>query len=188
MGNNKDIDIRIIKKYLMTEKDELKLKSFLRLYSNYSKLANFNQNQLENFENEIYTIGNRSLSDKEKIKKEIITIKAAIKKCNDKKVVDYVNDILKEIITIKAAIKKCNDKKVVDYVNDILNDIELIINYDDNVFEGYIPYLKKCICELQSILKLDINFYNTSCELFDNEYENVKNLILNKYKDNYNGR
>ena len=162
MGNNKDIDIRIIKKYLMTEKDELKLKSFLRLYSNYSKLANFNQNQLESFENEIYTIGNRSLSDKEKNKKEIITI--------------------------KAAIKKCNDKKVVDYVNDILNDIELIINYDDNVFEGYIPYLKKCICELQSILKLDINFYNTSCELFDNEYENVKNLILNKYRDNYNGR
>ncbi len=162
MGNNKDIDIRIIKKYLMTEKDELKLKSFLRLYSNYSKLVNFNQNQLESFENEIYTIGNRSLSDKEKIKKEIITI--------------------------KAAIKKCNDKKVVDYVNDILNDIELIINYDDNVFEGYIPYLKKCICELQSILKLDINFYNTSCELFDNEYENVKNLILNKYRDNYNGR
>ena len=162
MGNNKDIDIRIIKKYLMTEKDELKLKSFLRLYSNYSKLANFNQNQLENFENEIHTIGNRSLSDKEKIKKEIITI--------------------------KAAIKKCNDKKVVDYVNDILNDIELIINYDDNVFEGYIPYLKKCICELQSILKLDINFYNISCELFDNEYENVKNLILNKYRDNYNGR
>lgn len=162
MGNNKDIDIRIIKKYLMTEKDELKLKSFLRLYSNYSKLANFNQNQLENFENEIYTIGNRSLSDKEKIKKEIITI--------------------------KAAIKKCNDKKVVDYANDILNDIELIINYDYNVFEGYIPYLKKCICELQSILKLDINFYNTSCELFDNEYENVKNLILNKYRDNYNGR
>lgn len=162
MGNNKDIDIRIIKKYLMTEKDELKLKSFLRLYSNYSKLADFNQNQLENFENEIYTIGNRSLSDKEKIKKEIITI--------------------------KAAIKKCNDKKVVDYVNDILNDIELIINYDDNVFEGYIPYLKKCICELQSILKLDINFYNTSCELFDNEYENVKNLILNKYRDNYNRR
>ena len=162
MGNNKDIDIRIIKKYLMTEKDELKLKSFLRLYSNYSKLANFNQNQLENFENEIYTIGNRSLSDKEKIKKEIITI--------------------------KAAIKKCNDKKIVDYVNDILNDIELIINYDDNVFEGYIPYLKKCICELQSILKLDINFYNTSCELFDNEYENVKNLILNKYRDNYNRR
>lgn len=169
MGNNKDIDIRIIKKYLMTEKDELKLKIFLRLYSNYSKLVNFNQNQLENFENEIYTfeneiytIGNRSLSDKEKIKKEIITI--------------------------KAAIKKCNDKKVVDYVNDILNDIELIINYDDNVFEGYIPYLKKCICELQSILKLDINFYNTSCELFDNEYENVKNLILNKYRDNYNGR
>lgn len=162
MENNKDIDIRIIKKYLMTEKDELKLKSFLRLYSNYSKLANFNQNQLENFENEIYTIGNRSLSDKEKIKKEIITI--------------------------KAAIKKCNDKKVVDYANDILNDIELIINYDDNVFEGYIPYLKKCICELQSILKLDINFYNTSCELFDNEYENVKNLILNKYRDNYNRR
>ena len=80
------------------------------------------------------------------------------------------------------------DKKIVDYVNNILNDIELIINYDDNVFEGYIPYLKKCICELQSILKLDINFYNTSCELFDNEYENVKNLILNKYKDNYNGR
>lgn len=159
MGNNKDIDIRIIKKYLMTEKDELKLKSFLRLYSNYSKLANFNQNQLENFENEIYTIGNRSLSDKEKIKKEIITI--------------------------KAAIKKCDNKKIVDHVNSILNDIELIVNYDDSVFNGYIPFLKKCICELQSILKLDINFYNASCELFDNEYDSVKKFVLNTYKDNY---
>ena len=162
MERDKDIDVRIIKKYLLTEKDDLKLKSFLRLYSNYSKLANFNQHQLEEFENEIYTIGNRSLSDKDKIKKEIVNI--------------------------KSAVKKIDDKKIVDYVNNILNDIELIINYDDNVFEGYIPYLKKCICELQSILKLDINFYNTSCELFDNEYENVKNLILNKYRDNYNGR
>ena len=125
MGNNKDIDIRIIKKYLMTEKDELKLKIFLRLYSNYSNLANFNQNQLENFENEIYTIGNRSLSDKEKIKKEIITI--------------------------KAAIKKCNDKKVVDYANDILNDIELIINYDDNVFEGYILHVSFLIMNMKML-------------------------------------
>ena len=31
MGNNKDIDIRIIKKYLMTEKDELKLKKFFEI-------------------------------------------------------------------------------------------------------------------------------------------------------------
>ena len=139
MGNNKDIDIRIIKKYLMTEKDELKLKSFLRLYSNYSKLANFNQNQLENFENEIYTIGNRNLSDKEKIKKEIMII--------------------------KTAIKKCDNKKIVDHVNSILNDIELIVNYDDSVFNGYIPFLKKCICELQSILKLDINFYCANIQL-----------------------
>ena len=78
-----------------------------------------------------------------------------------------------------------NEASQYDYVNDILNDIELIINYDDNVFEGYIPYLKKCICELQSILKLDIYFYNASCELFDNEYNDIKNLVLSKYNDNY---
>ena len=71
MGNNKDIDIRIIKKYLMTEKDELKLKSFLRLYSNYSKLANFNQNQLESFENEIYTIGREFGSLGKKVGEEL---------------------------------------------------------------------------------------------------------------------
>ena len=85
-------------------------------------------------------------------------------------------------------IKKIDDKKIVNYVNNILNDIELIINYDDNVFEGYIPYLKKCICELQSILKLDINFYSASYELFNNEYDDIKNLVLNKHEDNYNRR
>lgn len=159
MEKENNIDLMVIKKYLATEKDEVKLKSFLRLYSNYSKLAKFDYNELEKFENEIYTIGNRNLSDKEKIKKEIMII--------------------------KTAIKKCDNKKIVDHVNSILNDIELIVNYDDSVFNGYIPFLKKCICELQSILKLDINFYNASCELFDNEYDSVKKIVLNTYKDNY---
>ena len=41
MEKENNIDLMVIKKYLATEKDEVKLKSFLRLYSNYSKLAKF---------------------------------------------------------------------------------------------------------------------------------------------------
>ena len=48
---NKNIDINIIKGYLAEENDRIKLKSFLRLYSNYSKLAKFSDEELENFEN-----------------------------------------------------------------------------------------------------------------------------------------
>ena len=46
---NKNIDINIIKGYLAEENDRIKLKSFLRLYSNYSKLAKFSDEELENF-------------------------------------------------------------------------------------------------------------------------------------------
>ena len=177
MEKENNIDLMVIKKYLATEKDEVKLKSFLRLYSNYSKLAKFDYNELEKFENEIYTIGREFGSLGKKVGEELAE-RLGIKIYNKEL-------IKKEIMIIKTAIKKCDNKKIVDHVNSILNDIELIVNYDDSVFNGYIPFLKKCICELQSILKLDINFYNASCELFDNEYDSVKKFVLNTYKDNY---
>lgn len=66
---NKNIDINIIKGYLAEENDRIKLKSFLRLYSNYSKLAKFSDEELENFENKIYTMDDKALSNKERIKK-----------------------------------------------------------------------------------------------------------------------
>lgn len=157
-----NIDVNIIKEYLNFEKDNIKLKSFLRLYSNYSKINKFSYDELSEFENEVYTIEGRTLTDKERI--------------------------MKEIVIIESAIKKVNDRKVVDCTRNILNNIKLILNYDDSVFEGYISFLKKSICELQAILKLDINFYNTSCELFDSEYENIKKKFLIKKDDNYNGR
>ena len=133
---NKNIDINIIKGYLAEENDRIKLKSFLRLYSNYSKLAKFSDEELENFENKIYTMDDKALSNKERIKKEIVII--------------------------KSSIKKCNNTEIVNYVNSILSNIDLILNYDDDVFNGYIPFLKKCICEIQSVLDLDMTFYPSS--------------------------
>lgn len=147
---NKNIDINIIKEYLAEENDRIRLKSFLRLYSNYSKLAKFSDEELENFENKIYTMDGKALSDKERIKKEIVTI--------------------------KSSIKKNSNTEIVNYVNRILSNIDLILNYDDDVFNGYIPYLKKCICEIQSVLNSDITFYRSSCELFEEKYHNAKNV------------
>lgn len=147
---NKNIDINIIKEYLAEENDRIRLKSFLRLYSNYSKLVKFSDEELENFENKIYTMDGKALSDKERIKKEIVTI--------------------------KSSIKKSSNIEIVNYVNRILSNIDLILNYDDDVFNGYIPYLKKCICEIQSVLNSDITFYRSSCELFEEEYHNAKNV------------
>lgn len=145
-----NIDINVIKDYLNHENNKLRLKSFLRLYSNYSKLAKFNKEELKSFENEIYNIDGKTLSDKEKIRKEIVTI--------------------------KVELKKNNNKEITNYVNNILADVELIINYDDATFNGYISYLKKCICEIQSVLNLDINFYSSSCELFREEYQDIENV------------
>lgn len=147
---NKNIDINIIKGYLAEENDRIKLKSFLRLYSNYSKLAKFSDEELENFENKIYTMDDKALSNKERIKKEIVII--------------------------KSSIKKCNNTEIVNYVNSILSNIDLILNYDDDVFNGYIPFLKKCICEIQSVLDLDMTFYRSSCKLFEEEYHNAENV------------
>ena len=147
---NKNIDINIIKGYLAEENNKIKLKSFLRLYSNYSKLSKFSDEELENFENKIYTMDDKVLPDKERIKKEIVTI--------------------------KSNIKKSSNTEVVNYVNSILSNIDLILDYDDDVFNGYIPYLKKCICEIQTVLNLDITFYKSSCELFEEEYHNTKNV------------
>ena len=147
---NKNIDINIIKEYLAEENDRIRLKSFLRLYSNYSKLAKFSDEELENFENKIYTMDGKALSNKERIKKEIVII--------------------------KSSIKKSNNTEIVNYVNSILSNIDLILNYDDDVFNGYIPFLKKCICEIQSVLDLDMTFYRSSCELFEEEYHNAENV------------
>lgn len=161
-NNNKyDVDINVVRDYLMSEDDNVKLRSFLRLYSNYFKINKFSYDELQEFENEIYTIDGRVLTEKEKIKKE----------CS----------------LIEAAMKNVNDESIKDYVKRALKDIKAIEDYDDNVFEGYIPYLKKSICILQALLKLDINFYNTSYELFYNEYSSVKKNIK---KDNniYIGR
>ena len=76
----------------------------------------------------------------------------------DDKALSNKERIKKEIVIIKSSIKKCNNTEIVNYVNSILSNIDLILNYDDDVFNGYIPFLKKCICEYSISIRLRHDF------------------------------
>lgn len=105
-----NLKMDIIKDYLnSTNSNTIDLKILLRLYSNYSKIAKIDYKKLQEYEDDVYTIKNEKMSDSERIKKEI--------------------DI------IKTALKKCNDEKIIKYVNDSLAEMEEILKYDDYIFD-----------------------------------------------------
>lgn len=153
--DNINIDINVIKDYLANSKDEIELKCFLRLYSNYSKINGFSFQELNNLEDETYTIEGKILSNKERISKEIVII--------------------------KSKLNKCRNTKIFEYASEKLQEIEAVLSHDENVFKEYVPYLKKTISELQAILDLNICFYNDSYKGFKEKYnalleeaENIK--------------
>ena len=125
-----NLKMDIIKDYLnSTNSNTIDLKILLRLYSNYSKIAKIDYNKLKRYEDDVYTIKNEKMSDSERI--------------------------IKEIDIIKTALKKCNDEKIIKYVNDSLAEMEEILKYDDYIFDGYIMYLKRTITELQALLNIN---------------------------------
>ena len=134
-----NLKMDIIKDYLnSTNSNTIDLKILLRLYSNYSKIAKIDYNKLKRYEDE------------------------------------------KEIDIIKTALKKCNDEKIIKYVNDSLAEMEEILKYDDYIFDGYIMYLKRTITELQALLNININFYNASCDAFIDIYKEIENTYNKK--------
>lgn len=150
-----NLKMDIIKDYLnSTNSNTIDLKILLRLYSNYSKIAKIDHNKLKRYEDDVYTIKNEKMSDSERI--------------------------IKEIDTIKIALKKCNDEKIIKYVNDKLVEMEEILKYDDYIFDGYIMYLKRTITELQALLNININFYNASCDAFIDMYKEIESAYNKK--------
>lgn len=150
-----NLKMDIIKDYLnSTNSNTINLKILLRLYSNYSKIAKIDYNKLKRYEDDVYTIKNEKMSDSERI--------------------------IKEIDIIKTALKKCNDEKIIKYVNDSLAEMEEILKYDDYIFDGYIMYLKRTITELQALLNININFYNASCDAFIDIYKEIENTYNKK--------
>ena len=148
-----NLKMDIIKDYLNSaNSNTIDLKILLRLYSNYSKIAKIDYKKLQEYD--VYTIKNEKMSDSERI--------------------------IKEIDIIKTALKKCNDEKIIKYVNDSLAEMEEILKYDDYIFDGYIMYLKRTITELQALLNININFYNASCDAFIDIYKEIENTYNKK--------
>ena len=124
------------KQYFLNSKDNEK-NYFMLLYNLRDKIEKIYgeknlQDALNELEDRIYTVNNKVIDDKEKIKLEYLRISTA--KGN----------------------KNLNDENV----NDILNDIYLIMNSKDIENELMLNYIKELILYLQIGMKLDITMFS----------------------------
>lgn len=151
--NNNNIDKELIKEYIeKSSVTDLNLKIFLGLYSNYFKLQNSLKNnnidQLNDYENQIYTFDNKSLNNRERIKIELDRITEKIK--NEK------------------------NKDVLRYIKPDFEEIEQLLSLNDEMLNEFISYIKKKIVKIQICLGLTITFYQSAYELFINEYSKLQ--------------
>ena len=165
---NKDIiNSNNISELLKTEQID---KSNINLYETYLFLLKYceleNKNQdislkklMNSLENKIYTVGNRTLTDKERILFELNKIEKKLK--DDTIKTDNKEYWLSQIQSLKNFIYPTNSK---------IEEIDISI----------INYLKKEITKIQSALGLKNTFFNALNELFED------NINLKIYHQNLN--
>ena len=107
------------------------------IYNLYSVLSKLYDNDLTKYENDIYIINNKLLTDYERVGLEIESL---LKKVNE----NQNNAVVREILIL---MKKTYDK--------------------GELSSSLIAYFKKLITEIQIILGEDITFYSVAEELFD---------------------
>ena len=107
------------------------------IYNLYSVLSKLYDNDLTKYENDIYIINNKLLTDYERVGLEIESL---LKKVNE----NQNNAVVREILIL---MKKAYDK--------------------GELSSSLIAYFKKLITEIQIILGEDITFYSVAEELFD---------------------
>ena len=107
------------------------------IYNLYSVLSKLYDNDLTKYENDIYIINNKLLTDYERLGLEIESL---LKRVND----NQNNAVVREILIL---MKQAYDK--------------------GKLSSSLIAYFKKLITEIQIILREDITFYSVAEELFD---------------------
>ena len=107
------------------------------IYNLYSVLSKLYDNDLTKYENDIYIINNKLLTDYERLGLEIESL---LKRVND----NQNNAVVREILIL---MKQAYDK--------------------GKLSSSLIAYFKKLITEIQIILGKDITFYSVAEELFD---------------------
>ena len=107
------------------------------IYNLYSVLSKLYDNDLTKYENDIYIINNKLLTDYERLGLEIESL---LKRVNE----NQNNAVVREILIL---MKKAYDK--------------------GELSSSLIAYFKKLITEIQIILGEDITFYSVAEELFD---------------------
>lgn len=107
------------------------------IYNLYSVLSKLYDNDLTKYENDIYIINNKLLTDYERLGLEIESL---LKRVNE----NQNNAVVREILIL---MKQAYDK--------------------GKLSSSLIAYFKKLITEIQIILGEDITFYSVAEELFD---------------------
>lgn len=154
-----ELDINLIKEYIYKDnfvKPEEKI-LFISLFNFYKKANKLNsfqsiEDELKKYEDKIYNIDNKTLTEEEKLRLEIEKIKRI--RITDPEIKQIVDQTIKEIENL------LNDKLY--FSNDVID------------------YIKKKIIELQIFLKLDITFFKAAYDLFKEKYDNLKISEYNK--------
>lgn len=157
--DKQELDINLIKEYIYKDnfvKPEEKL-LFISLFNFYKKANRLNffqsiEDELKKYEDKIYNIDNKTLTEEEKLRLEIEKIKRI--RITDPEIKQIVDQTIKEIENL------LNDKLY--FSNDVID------------------YIKKKIIELQIVLKLDITFFKAAYDLFKEKYDNLKISEYNK--------
>lgn len=147
--DKKTIIAENVKKYIKLSDDEESFRAIVNLYRKYYSLVEPKKDLkdlLVQYENQIYEIDGKVMSEKDRIKLEI-------------------NKISKKIEEMEEGIKK----------NDLTNEIntyKAISEYNDDVFSGYIDYIKDNLVYMQAGLGLKITFYTSAIDIFEKIYAN----------------
>ncbi len=154
-----ELDINLIKEYiykdnLVKPEEKILFISLFNFYKKANKLNSFQsiEDELKKYEDKIYNIDNKTLTEEEKLRLEIEKIKRI--RITDPEIKQIVDRTIKEIENL------LNDKLY--FSNDVID------------------YIKKKIIELQIVLKLDITFFKAAYDLFKEKYDNLKTSEYNK--------
>lgn len=123
----------------------------LRLLTEYSKqILKENPTEAKRIINLLKSFYEKGYSNPEIIEDEIYNVNG--QSLTDRKRIEL------EINNIKDMLNKVKDKATREKIQANLNNLDNVLSHDDNTLNGYIPFIKKNIADIQALLGIDITF------------------------------